>query len=87
MVGTAWSRALALLCSTIFREALACQPQKQLSSEWLHVQHPKILGRYCRLGMSLPVLEEFVWLNKALVVASGKSRECWVRGHCGLGRP
>lgn len=29
--GAVWSRALALLCSTIFSEAFACQPQKRPS--------------------------------------------------------
>lgn len=84
-MGAVPSRALALLCSTIFRGALACQPQKQPSSGCVFGA-PKILGRCCRLGMSLPVLEEFVWLNVTVVVSSGKSRGCWVRGQCGLGR-
>lgn len=84
VAGAVLSRALALLCSTIFREALACQPRKQSSSGCMF-SAPKILGRYCRLGMSLPVLEESVWLNVIVVASSGKSRGCWVRGQCGLG--
>lgn len=77
-VGAVWSRAPALLCSTIFREPFACQAQKQWNSgSVLSTLLPKILGRCCRLGMSLPVLREFVWLNRTLVASSGKSRGCW----------
>lgn len=77
-MGAVWSRAPALLCSTIFREPFACQAQKQWNSgSMLSTLLPKILGRCCRLGMSLPVLREFVWLNRTLVASSGKSRGCW----------
>lgn len=39
--GAAWSRAPALLYSTIFSEAFACQPRLEGAIEqWLHVQHP-----------------------------------------------
>lgn len=86
-MGAAWSRALALLCSTIFSQAFACQPQNQPSSgSMFSILLPKILGRYYRLGMGLPVLQEFVWLNTTLVSSGGKSRECWGEASGSMGR-